>query len=99
MSPDDSLRPLLAQWKSTPVVPSNFPSEVWREIARREELASLNPWRRVGEWATLHFQQPAWALGLILLCALIGYGMGQLSRPPIEQRYALSLDPYWHASR
>jgi hypothetical protein len=99
MTPPDSLRPLLAAWKSTPVAPPNFSSEVWREIARREELAALNPWRGLWDRATFQLQRPAWALGLVLLCAVIGFGAGQLSRPPIEQRYALSLDPYWHASR
>jgi hypothetical protein len=99
MNPEDPLRPLLAQWKSTPVVSPNFQSEVWREIARREELAACNPWRGLWERATLRLQHPACALALVLLCAVIGFGAGQLSRPPIEQRYALSLDPYWHASR
>ena len=98
-TPPDPLDPLLDRWSETPDPSPRLSANVWQRIALNER-ESFGPrgWRAVLEaW----FGRPAFAVGFVAGCALIGLFMAELRVSHLQRErnaqlarsYLLLIDP------
>jgi hypothetical protein len=96
-TPPDPLDPLLDRWAQVPEPSNRLTADVWQRIATHEE-AQPQGWHHLLEsW----FSRPAFAVGFIAACALLGLFLAEL-RVSHQQRerstqlvrsYLLLIDP------
>ena len=96
-TPPDPLDPLLDRWSQVPEPSNRLTADVWQRIATGEEIRP-DGWRHLLE---VWFSRPAFAVGFVAACALLGLFMAEL-RVSHQQRersaqlvrsYLLLIDP------
>jgi len=97
--PPDPLDPLLDRWSETPDPSPRLAANVWQRIALEERSAGSPR----GGWATLMdwFGRPAFAVGFVAGCALVGLFMAELRVSHLQRErnaqlarsYLLLIDP------
>jgi hypothetical protein len=98
-TPPDPLDPLLDRWSEIPDPSPRLAANVWQRIAVSEN----QPSRTTGVWATLEswFSRPAFAVGFVTACALLGLFMAELRvshmqrerNAQLARSYLLLIDP------
>lgn len=73
--PEDPLDPLLDRWRSTPGPSPRLSADVWQRIATGECRPPMR-----GVWATFEtwLERPAFALGFVATCALLGLFLAEV---------------------
>lgn len=102
-TPPDPLDPLLDRWSEIPDPSSRLSANVWQRIA----VSESKPGRTTGVWATLEswFSRPAFAVGFVTACALLGLFMAELRVSHLQRErnaqlargYLLLIDPLLNA--
>ncbi len=102
-TPPDPLDPLLDRWSDTPEPSSRLSANIWQRIAVSER-ATTSP---RGWWPTLEgwFGRPAFAVGFVAGCALLGLFMAELRVSHLQRErnaqlarsYLLLIDPLLNA--
>lgn len=74
--PEDPLNPLLDRWSTTPEPSPRLSAEVWQRIATGKAGAEQvrGPWVTFEAW----LERPAFALGFVAACALIGLFLAEV---------------------
>jgi len=98
-TPPDPLDPLLDRWSEIPDPSSRLAANVWQRIA----VSESKPIRVTGVWETLEsrFGRPAFAVGFVTACALLGLFMAELRVSHLQRErnaqlarsYLLLIDP------
>lgn len=101
--PPDPLDPLLDRWTDIPDPSARLAANVWQRIAVSETRSN----RTTGLWATLAgwFTRPAFAVGFVTACALLGLFMAELRVSHLQRErsaqlarsYLLLIDPLLNA--
>lgn len=100
-TPPDPLDPLLDRWSETPEPSSRLTANIWQQIATHEQARPLG-WRQsVEAW----FGRPAFAVGFIAACALLGLFVAELRVSQLQRErnaqlarsYLLLIDPLFNA--
>ena len=102
-TPPDPLDPLLDRWSEIPDPSSRLSANVWQRIA----VSESKPSRTLGVWATLEswLGRPAFAIGFVTACALLGLFMAELRVSHLQRErnaqlarsYLLLIDPLLNA--
>ncbi|MES1167915.1 MAG: hypothetical protein ABUL61_01970 [Oleiharenicola lentus] len=97
--PPDPLDPLLDRWTEVPDPSPRLSANVWQRIAVSEGQGSQS----AGIWAMLEnlFGRPAFAVGFVVGCALVGLFMAELRvnhlqrerNAQLARSYLLLIDP------
>jgi hypothetical protein len=97
--PPDPLDPLLDRWSETPDPSPRLAANVWQRIAlgERESTSPRGWWAAVEAW----FGRPAFAVGFVAGCALVGLFMAELRVSNLQRErnaqlarsYLLLIDP------
>ncbi len=98
-TPPDPLDPLLDRWSETPDPSSRLSANVWQRIAlgERESASPRSWWALVEAW----LGRPAFAVGFVAACALVGLFMAELRVSHLQRErnaqlarsYLLLIDP------
>jgi len=101
--PPDPLDSLLDRWSETPDPSPRLSANVWQRIAVGESESARSP----GLWAALQgwFARPAFAVGFVIGCALVGLFMAELRVSHVQRErsaqlarsYLLLIDPLLNA--
>jgi hypothetical protein len=98
---DESLRPLLKEWRVNASLPPRFQEDVWRRI-ERQQAASTTLWHLARHRLEAAFARPAVAVSYVTALIAMGLVLGakqgqqQSARAEVrlEARYVQSIDPY-----
>ena len=98
---DESLRPLLKEWRVNASLPPRFQEDVWRRI-EKQEAGSTTLWQLTRHWLEAAFARPAVAVSYVTVLIAVGLVLGaiqgqqQSARADVrlEARYVQSIDPY-----
>lgn len=80
---DDPLGPLLDRWSNIPPPSPRLTAEIWQQIATAEthRNADRSIWASIGLW----LERPAYAVGFIAACALLGVVLAELRISQIQR--------------
>ena len=97
--PPDPLDSLLDRWSETPDPSPRLAASVWQQIAlhEREPVYARDGWASIMAW----FGRPAFAVGFVVGCALVGLFMAELRVSHLQRErnaqlarsYLLLIDP------
>jgi hypothetical protein len=98
---DNSLRPLLKEWRVEASLPPRFQENVWRRIENLD-ASSVTLWQLIRQRLESTFARPAVAVSyvtvLVAVGLVLGAKQGQLrsarAEVQLEARYVQSIDPY-----